>query len=100
MSADEMKDIIAKDRLQFELSKKGSKNKNSNIPKSVSSKSKKASDMLTANQKSNSEKSSAVSSGGDPTDKSLAQEPSTQSLLLFNPNEIVDDNSMVAQIVK
>ena len=48
----------------------------------------------------NSEKSSAVSSGGDGTDKSLAYEPSTQSLLLFNPNEIVDDNSMVAQIVK
>lgn len=26
--------------------------------------------------------------------------PSTQSLLLFNPNEIVDDNTMVAQMVK
>ena len=38
MSADEMKDIIAKDRLQFELSQ-GKKGKNSNVPKSVSTKS-------------------------------------------------------------
>ena len=45
------------------------------------------------NQLSNSEKSSAVSSAGDVTEKSLKQEASTQSLLLFNPNEIVDDNS-------
>jgi hypothetical protein len=38
MSADEMKDIIAKDRLQYELSQ-GSKSKNMKVPKSVNSKS-------------------------------------------------------------
>lgn len=77
MSADEMKDIIAKDKMQFELSQ-GSKNKNLNVPKSVSSKSKKASDIgIGAKQLSNSEKSSAVSSAGDATEKSLTHEPST-----------------------
>lgn len=50
-----------------------------------------------------SQKSSAVSENLEASlseSRSLNQTPSTQSLLLFDPNEIVDDNSMVAQIVK
>jgi hypothetical protein len=76
MSADEMKDIIAKDRLQYEMANGSSKNMK--VPKSVSSKSKKAQNIGMGTPKpTNSEKSSAVSSGGDGTDKSLANEPST-----------------------
>ena len=36
----------------------------------------------------------------NPSSSAASNTPSTQSLLLFNPNEIVDDNTMVAQMVK
>lgn len=46
-----------------------------------------------------SQRSSAFSSQ-NLDQSSTSTTPSTQSLLLFNPNEIVDDNTMVAQMVK
>ena len=57
---------------------------------------------MSQSQQNFSQKSSAVSSNS--AEKSDAQSTvsraSIQSLLLFDPNEIVDDNTTVAMIVK